>query len=181
MRLKVIIIGIFISTLSSISAASLIAPFPSIGVSEIDVELRYYLIQKSRIELYCNTGINLDWSIIPLIAAPGLALNVGINGSFFFKDNFNGFNLRLATGIAYYLNPFFYKDKYYEMDQLLVSSTDLTLNYRVDLNNKCFLEPYLGGRLSFFDSFSSYSGIKSFVSILGGVSFSINWGNVLSK
>ncbi len=60
---------------------------------------------------------------------------------------------------------------------LLASTTDLTLNYRFRLNNKCFLEPFIGGRLLFFGSLTEFNGIKPYISLVTGISFSINFTN----
>ncbi len=115
MKQKILILLFFIS-LSSISAASLYAPFPSIGVAEVNLDLRYHLIQKNKFELYTNVGVDIDWSLIPPVAVPSFSANVGITGSMFFPDNFYGFNLSLGTMVSFYMNPFFYRSEFYEMD-----------------------------------------------------------------
>ncbi len=170
-----ILVFIFLSSLSSISAASLYAPFPSIGVAEVKLDLRYHLIQKHKFELYTNVGVDIDWSLIPPVAVPSCSANVGIVGSMFFSDNLSGFNIRLGTMFSFYMNPFFYRSEFYEMDFLLASLTDLTLNYRFRLNNNCFLEPFIGGRLIFFGSVTEFNGIKPYISLVAGISFSINF------
>ncbi len=174
MRCKILIPLLFICSFSSVSATTLLAPFPAIGVSSLNMDLRYNLIQKDQFELFTDLGLNVDWSVFPAYAVPSSSLDIGINGSFYFNKNFSGFNIRLGTALSFNISPFFYKDDFYEMDYLLASNTDLILDYRIKLNDNFSFEPYIGGRVSFFGSLSSYSGVKPFISLLSGVSFSFS-------
>lgn len=171
MRYKIFIVLIFIVSITNSFAGSLVSPFPAIMTSGIDTSIQYDLIKRSRFELFCSSGVSLNFSALPWFSVPALMLDLNINGSFFYNMSFTGLNLGLSTGVDYCINPFFYKNKFYDMDYLLSSTTDLTLNYRVVLRNGYYLEPYIGGRLLFFGSFINFYGIKPFASVIGGLEF----------
>lgn len=161
--MKKFILLFFIVLKGAVFASSLYSPYPTVSAVNIEVVKLKNLYKNDRIQLnYYLSGIG-RFSSYPLIAVPNLKVDTGVH--FYYQFNNCNFNLNASSGIGILINPFVYRDKYYDMDYLIMNTNRVSLGYRFFPTDKLILEPYLGGDFDLFASTMHYYGVMPWISV----------------
>jgi len=152
---------------AKVSASSLYSPYPSVISSNIEVGFLYPLSQNKSVDFNYYASGSVIVSTYPLLAVPSVKIDTGVELSL--KPERSRFVFQFSTGMGVIINPFLYRDKFYDVDCLILNSNRINVGYEIVTNGKWMLEPYIGGNVDLFISLREKSGIMPWLSLNGGL------------
>jgi len=165
--MKNIIILCFILLGGVLEASSLYSPYPATIFTNIELTHRSILLNKKSLDIYYYLSANSKFASYPFIAVPSLKLDNGLLFSLQQSDSRVSYNF--SSGFGCLINPFMYKNNYYDMDCLLLITSKFFLSYRSIFLKNLEFEPFLGGDLDLFISTQHYSGLDLWLSANFGI------------
>jgi len=152
---------------AKVGASSLYSPYPSVLSSNIEVGFLYPLAHSKSADFrYYGSG-SVNVSTYPLLAVPSIKIDTGLELSL--GSQKSSFVFQLSTGLGVIINPFLYRDKFFDVDILILNSNRINVGYEIATKGKWMLEPYIGGSIDLFLSMSEGTGIMPWFSLNAGL------------
>lgn len=160
MKKAIIIISICFAGFTELFSSSLYSPFPTTLSAGINPGAEISIKELDHLRFSSKSYVFTDFSLFPGILSPFHGLYTGASLSYYISDNKMGFNFSINSGLEFILNPFYYRDSFYELDKVLGFKNSLELSYRF-MCRSVYIDPFVSGNIHSFWSLTDYYGIKN--------------------